>query len=63
MDEFGPDELAIENLFISNNQKTAMRVAEARGIIIYEATRRGLKTVEYTPMQIQEQLGIAVSIA
>ncbi len=53
LDEFKPDELAIENLFITKNQKTAMRVAEARGIIIYEAERRDLTIKEYTPMQIK----------
>ena len=30
-----------------------MRVAEARGIIIYEAERRDLTIKEYTPMQIK----------
>ncbi len=51
-----PDTLAIENLFLSNNQKTAMRVAEARGAIIYEAARRGLSVHEYTPLQIKSAL-------
>ena len=35
LDDFKPDAMAIENLFITKNQKTAMRVSEARGIIIY----------------------------
>ena len=53
IDEFEPKALAIENLFITKNQKTAMRVAEARGIIMYEAIKRGLPVHEYTPMQIK----------
>lgn len=53
LEEFEPDELAIENLFITKNQKTAMRVAEARGVIIYEAQKRGLAIKEYTPMEIK----------
>ncbi len=53
MDEFKPDALSIENLFITKNQKTGMRVAEARGIIIYEALRREIEVSEYTPMQIK----------
>lgn len=53
MDEFSPDELAIEDLFITKNQKTGMRVAEARGIIIYEAKKRGISVSEYSPMQIK----------
>ena len=53
MDMFSPDSLAIETLFISTNQKTGMRVAEARGIIMYEAIKRGLPVYEYSPMQIK----------
>ncbi|MEK7460478.1 MAG: crossover junction endodeoxyribonuclease RuvC [Patescibacteria group bacterium] len=51
--EFSPEVLAIENLFISNNQKTAMRVAEVRGAILYQARLLGLGVYEYTPLQIK----------
>lgn len=51
--EFNPEALAIENLFISTNQKTAMRVAEARGAILYQARILGLSVYEYTPLQIK----------
>ena len=53
MDKFKPDVLSIENLFITKNQKTAMRVAEVRGIIIYESIRRGMPIYEYSPMEIK----------
>lgn len=53
IEKFSPDALAIENLFITKNQKTAMRVSEARGIIIYEAVKRGLPIHEYSPMEIK----------
>jgi len=48
-----PDALAIETLFITKNQKTAMRVSEARGIIIYEALRKNIPVFEYGPMEIK----------
>lgn len=51
--EYGPQALSIENLFISNNQKTAMRVAEVRGMIIYISRKYNLTIKEYTPMQIK----------
>lgn len=51
--EMRPDALAIETLFITKNQKTAMRVSEARGIIIYEALMSKVPVFEYTPMQIK----------
>ncbi len=53
LETYKPDALAIETLFITKNQKTAMRVAEARGIILSEAIRRGVSIHEYTPMQIK----------
>jgi crossover junction endodeoxyribonuclease RuvC len=53
LDKYSPDALAIETLFISTNQKTGMRVAEARGIIMYEAVRRNIPVFEYSPMQIK----------
>lgn len=53
LDEFKPDAMALETLFITNNRKTAMRVAEARGIIIYEAAKRGVPTSEYGPTEIK----------
>lgn len=53
IEEYKPDRLAIETLFISKNQKTAMRVAEARGIIIYQATERNIPVLELGPMEIK----------
>ncbi len=53
LDEFKPEKLAIETLFIDKNQKTGMRVSEARGIIIYEATKRNVAVFEYSPMEIK----------
>lgn len=53
IEEYKPSVLATESLFFKNNQKTAMKVSEARGVIIYEAQRAGLKIFEYTPLQIK----------
>src|SRR3989344_4131372 len=48
-----PSILAIENLFITKNQKTAMKVSEVRGVAIYLAADKNLKVFEYTPMEIK----------
>ena len=53
LEEYQPTVLALETLFITKNQKTAMRVAEARGIIIYEAIQRKIAVFEYGPMEIK----------
>ncbi len=51
--EYSPTECAIEKLFFTNNQKTAMGVSEARGAIINLAHRNGLSIHEYTPNEIK----------
>jgi crossover junction endodeoxyribonuclease RuvC len=55
--KFAPDHMAIEKLFFSGNQKTAMRVAEVRGALIQAATSRGIGVSEYTPAQIKSAAG------
>lgn len=51
--EYKPDKLAIESLFLNTNQKTAMKVSEARGVIIYEAIKSGLDIFQASPPQIK----------
>lgn len=53
IEEFEPKALALENLFFSNNQKTAITVAEARGVILYQAALHTLPVYEYGPGQIK----------
>ena len=51
--KYQPEVLAIETLFLTTNQKTVMRVAEARGVVIYEAVQAGIKIFEASPPQIK----------
>lgn len=48
-----PDYIAIESLFFSKNAKTAMAVAEARGVLLYLARTHGCTVCEYTPQEIK----------
>lgn len=51
--EYNPEVLSIETLFLTTNHKTVMHVAEARGVVIYEASRAHLKIFEASPPQIK----------
>lgn len=51
---FKPKVLAIENLFFSNNAKTALRVGEARGVILLTAIQHHLRIHNYTPLQVKQ---------
>jgi crossover junction endodeoxyribonuclease RuvC len=48
-----PKHLAIETLFFNTNTTSAIGVAEARGIIIYEAAKAGMEIFEYGPQTIK----------
>jgi len=51
--KYKPEVLATEKLFFSGNQKTAMLVAEARGVILYTGQKLGLKIFEYRPNEVK----------
>lgn len=48
-----PNAVAVEKLYFQNNQKTAIQVAEARGVILLAAKREGIPIYEYTPLQVK----------
>ena len=50
---YKPDAVALEKLFMTKNQKTAMRVSEVRGALIDLATRHGVPVFEYTPGEVK----------
>ena len=48
-----PDALAIERLYFQNNQKTAIKVAQARGVTLLAAQQLKIPIFEYTPLQVK----------
>lgn len=52
--QFQPDEMAIEELFFSKNITTGIAVAHARGVILCTAEKLQLPIYEYTPMQVKQ---------
>ena len=48
-----PDTMAIEKLFFTANQKTALKVAEARGVALLLAAENNLKVLEFTPLEVK----------
>ena len=49
-----PDAIAIEELFFNNNAKTAINVAQGRGVIVYCAAKSAAKIFEYTPLEVKQ---------
>lgn len=48
-----PDAVAIETLFMTKNQKTALKVAEARGVAILATAEAGVPLFEYSPQAVK----------
>ena len=48
-----PASLAIESLFFNQNITNALKVSEARGVILYEASQSDLTICEYSPQAIK----------
>ncbi len=49
-----PDVLAIEKLFFATNAKTAIRVGQAQGVMLYSAAIAGVPVYEYAPGSIKK---------
>lgn len=49
-----PAEIAIEQLFFSNNARTAIAVGEARGVALLAAATASAEVGEYTPLQVKQ---------
>lgn len=48
-----PQEVAVEELFFTNNAKTAIAVGQARGVILLTARQNNVSLFEYTPLQVK----------
>lgn len=53
IDEWQPTIVALEDVYFANNAKTAMKVAETRGILSYIARAHKLALHQYTPLQVK----------
>ncbi|MDO5715862.1 MAG: crossover junction endodeoxyribonuclease RuvC [Tissierellia bacterium] len=52
--KFDPDDIAFEELFFNKNVKTAITVAQARGVEVLAAKLYKKEIFEYTPLQIKQ---------
>lgn len=56
IEKYQPTETAIEELFFFKNLKTAIKVAQSRGVLMLTAAEAGLPVAEYTPLQVKQAL-------
>jgi len=51
-----PAAMGIEKLFFNTNAKTAIDVAQARGVILLAAAQAAVPVYEYTPLQVKQSV-------
>jgi len=54
IEQFNPDEIAIEQLFFTKNVSTAMTVGHARGVLLLSFAHYKKPIFEYTPLQVKQ---------
>jgi len=54
IDQYRPDQMAVEELFFNKNVRTALVVGQARGVIMLAGHLKGLPIYEYTPLQVKQ---------
>jgi len=55
-EKYLPSEVAVEQLFFTRNITSAMRVSEARGVLLLLAEQRKVPVTEYTPNQVKQAI-------
>jgi crossover junction endodeoxyribonuclease RuvC len=54
--KYKPDNMAIEKLYFAKNQKTAIAVAQARGVILLSGRENHIPICEYTPNEVKSRI-------
>jgi len=54
--EAGPEILCLEKIIFAKNAKTAFVIGEVRGILLALAGKYGLKTKEFTPIEVKKTI-------
>jgi crossover junction endodeoxyribonuclease RuvC len=51
--EFSPDAVAVESVFTALNMKTALALAEVRGVVLLAAAQRNIPVHSYAPREVK----------
>jgi crossover junction endodeoxyribonuclease RuvC len=52
--KYKPEIAAVEDIFFFKNLKTAIKVSQARGVILLAIAQSKIRVAEYTPLQIKQ---------
>lgn len=53
IEDYIPTAVALEDVYFAKNEKTAMKIAEVRGMLMYITVKNGLSLYQYTPAEVK----------
>jgi len=53
LEEFAPDAVAVESVFAALNMKTALKLAEIRGVVLLAAAQAAIPAHSYSPREVK----------
>ncbi|MCG6879385.1 MAG: crossover junction endodeoxyribonuclease RuvC [Deltaproteobacteria bacterium] len=56
LERFGPDAMAVEDLFYAKNARSSLKLGHARGAILAAAGQHDISVFEYTPLEIKKSV-------
>lgn len=56
IDQYQPDVMAVEKVFVYKNPNSAIKLGQARGVILCAAAIKGVPIMEYTPTQVKSTI-------
>ena len=56
IEDFSPDAMAVESVFTALNMRTALRLAEVRGVVLLAAAQHGLEVHSYAPREVKAKI-------
>ena len=56
MEQYRPDEMAIEDVFFAKNVRSSLKLGHARGAALIAAVKCDVKIYEYTPLEIKQSV-------
>jgi crossover junction endodeoxyribonuclease RuvC len=56
IEDYAPDAMAVESIFSALNVRTALRLAEMRGVVLLAAAQHGLEVHSYAPREVKASI-------
>lgn len=56
IEKFMPDAMAVESVFTALNMRTALRLAEVRGVVLLAAAQHGVPVHSYAPREVKASI-------